>query len=89
MTVTKGPGGMLLVKRRSADEFSAQVLCDVQFYEFSGARNPEISERLRHAIRRGVEVKSIRTDHHAEDETCWLHGDGWCLSRRDPDRAKQ
>jgi protein-L-isoaspartate(D-aspartate) O-methyltransferase len=33
------------------------------------------------------EVRSVRRDHHAEDETCWLHGEGWCLSRREPANA--
>jgi protein-L-isoaspartate(D-aspartate) O-methyltransferase len=88
MTVTKGPGGMLLVTRRTSDEFHARMLCPTAFYEFSGARDPEVNERLRQAIAgsRGGEVKSIRSDRHEEEETCWLHGEGWCLSRRDPDR---
>jgi protein-L-isoaspartate(D-aspartate) O-methyltransferase len=30
----------------------------------------------------GAAVKSLRRDTHAKDETCWLHGKGWCLSRR-------
>jgi hypothetical protein len=46
-------------------------------------------ERVLHAFAcdRGVSVKSVRTDRHAEDESCWLHGDGWCLSRREIERA--
>ena len=28
------------------------------------------------------EVKSLRRDGHDADETCWMHGDGFCLSRR-------
>jgi protein-L-isoaspartate(D-aspartate) O-methyltransferase len=88
MTVTNGPGSMVLVARRSEDEFSARALCPVMFYDFSGARDPRVSERLRQAMARsrGGEVKSVRCDQHVDDETCWLHGDGWCLSRRDPDR---
>jgi protein-L-isoaspartate(D-aspartate) O-methyltransferase len=60
------------------------------FYEFSGARDPEVDQRLKQAIAnsRGGEIKSVRSDHHAEDEICWLHGEGWCLSRRDPDGSK-
>lgn len=85
MTVTRGPGGMLLVTRRNGDEFSAQFLCAAAFYEFSGARDAEISGRLEQAFTRdrGAGVKSLRRDPHAEEETCWLHGDGWCLSRRE------
>ena len=90
MTTTKGPGGMLLVTRCTSDEFSARMLCPAAFYEFSGARDPKVNERLKQAIAgsRGGEVKSIRSDHHVEDETCWLHGEGWCLSRREPHRSE-
>ena len=55
------------------------------FYEFSGARDPEVSGRLEQAIARdrGAGVKSLRRDHHPEEDTCWLHGDVWCLSCRE------
>jgi protein-L-isoaspartate(D-aspartate) O-methyltransferase len=91
ITVTDGPGSMVLATRRSADEFAVRLLSNVFIYEFNGARDAEVNERLRRAIesgRRG-EVKSIRSDSHIDDETCCLHGDGWCLSRRDPDRSEQ
>ena len=86
MTVTKGPGAMLLATRRTRDEFSARILCGAAFYEFAGARDADVGDRLQKAFARdrGVGVKSVRCDAHAEDETCWLHGEGWCLSRRDP-----
>jgi protein-L-isoaspartate(D-aspartate) O-methyltransferase len=85
MTVTRGPGGMLLVTHREGDEFGAQFLCAAAFYEFSGARDAEVSSRLEQALARdrGAGVKSLRRDDHAEEDTCWLHGDGWCLSRRE------
>ncbi|TRL32752.1 methyltransferase domain-containing protein [Methylosinus sporium] len=83
MTPTQGHGGMLLIQRLGEQELSARFLCGAAFYEFSGARDPEISARLTAAIARdrGAGVKSLRCDAHAEDETCWLHGEGWCLSR--------
>jgi hypothetical protein len=31
----------------------------------------------------GASVRSLRSDPHPRDETCWFHtGHGWCLSRR-------
>ena len=27
-------------------------------------------------------LRSLRRDHHDREETCWLHGRGWCLSKR-------
>jgi protein-L-isoaspartate(D-aspartate) O-methyltransferase len=57
---------MLLVTRFDGDEFSARFLCGAAFYEFSGARDPEVSGRLEQAIARdrGAGVKSLRRDHH-------------------------
>ncbi len=28
-------------------------------------------------------LKSLRRDSHLRDETYWLHGAGWCLSKRE------
>jgi protein-L-isoaspartate(D-aspartate) O-methyltransferase len=28
-----------------------------------------------------MSVRSLRCDAHAQDESCWLHRDGWCFSR--------
>jgi hypothetical protein len=52
MLVACGSGGMLLVTRFDGDEFSARFLCGAAFYEFSGARDPEVSGRLEQAIAR-------------------------------------
>ena len=54
-----------------------------QLYEFSGARDAAVSDRLKQAFERdrGAGVRSVRTDAHGEDGRCWLHGEGWCLSR--------
>ena len=30
-------------------------------------------------------VRSLRLDRHVPDGSCWVHGDGFCLSWRDPD----
>ena len=75
---------VLLVTLRKEDGFAARFLCRAGFIDFQGARNPAISRRLAAALRRdqGAAVKSLRRDDHNEDKTCWLHGEGWCLSRR-------
>ena len=75
---------MLLVTRGTGDGFAAQFLCRAGFIDFQGARDPATSHRLAAALRRdlGAAVKSLRRDSHREDETCWLHGESWCLSRQ-------
>jgi protein-L-isoaspartate(D-aspartate) O-methyltransferase len=85
MTATRR-GGMLLVTREAEDGFSARFLCQVGFIDFSGARDPSIGRRLAAALARdwGRAVRSLRRDHHGKSRTCWLHGEGWCLSRRLP-----
>ena len=90
MTATNAVGGMLLVKRRGRDAFAARFLYQVLFYEFAGARDADVSDRLARAFApdRGAGVKSLRTDGHVEEAPCWLHGEGWCLSRRERDRAE-
>jgi protein-L-isoaspartate(D-aspartate) O-methyltransferase len=86
-TLQYGPGAMLLVTRRPEHGFAARFLCRAEFIDFRGARDPAISRRLAAALRRdqGTAVKSLLRDSHREDETCWLHGEGWCLSRRQSD----
>jgi protein-L-isoaspartate(D-aspartate) O-methyltransferase len=79
-------GGMLLVTRDGEEGFAARFLCQVGFIDFSGARDPDIGRRLAAAFARdwGQAVQSLRRDSHAKGRTCWLHGEGWCLSRRRP-----
>jgi protein-L-isoaspartate(D-aspartate) O-methyltransferase len=86
-TFRDGPGAILLVTRGTEDGFAARFLCSAGFIDFQGARDPAISRRLAAALRRdrGAAVKSLRRDTHSEDESCWLHGDGWCLCRGDAD----
>jgi hypothetical protein len=62
MTATDGPSGMLFVKRERSDDLSARFLCPVGFYQFRGARDSSVNERLAAALRRdrGAEVKSVR-----------------------------
>jgi protein-L-isoaspartate(D-aspartate) O-methyltransferase len=78
--------GMLLVTRETEDSFAARFLCKVGFIDFRGARDPGMSRRLAAALGQdcGRAVQSLRRDHHAQGRTCWLHSEGWCLSRRLP-----
>ncbi len=74
---------MALLTRMSADNFDAHLHFGTYFIAFSGACDPEVGALLANALSddRGASVRSLRCDAHDKDETCWLHGDGWCLSR--------
>jgi protein-L-isoaspartate(D-aspartate) O-methyltransferase len=86
MTSARGPGGMLLVSRRDDEGYAAEFLCGAAFIPFLGARDEWVGDRLGRAlaIDRGTPVRSLRRDRHAEGSSCWLHGNGWCLSRQEP-----
>jgi protein-L-isoaspartate(D-aspartate) O-methyltransferase len=83
LTSTRGPGTMAHLMRTSADFFAATLQGSVFFVDFGGARDPAVSSELAGALRRdeGAGVRSLRCDVHAQDESCWLHGSGWCFSR--------
>jgi protein-L-isoaspartate(D-aspartate) O-methyltransferase len=83
LTSTRGPGAMAYLARASAGAFAALLNGSVFFVDFGGARDPAVSARLAEALThdQGASVRSLRCDWHQEDESCWLHGEGWCFSR--------
>ncbi|MGD0348392.1 MAG: methyltransferase domain-containing protein [Terracidiphilus sp.] len=86
LTSTRGPGAMAHLIRTGADHFAATLRGSVFFVDFAGARDAAVSSELARALRRdeGVGVRCLRCDIHAQDESCWLHGEGWCFSRLAP-----
>ena len=76
-----GRGFMLKVKRENQG-YAAHFLGGVSVFHCIGSRNEEANQRLREAFMRGVwgSVQSLRRDDHESSDTCWLHGDGFCLS---------
>jgi protein-L-isoaspartate(D-aspartate) O-methyltransferase len=86
LTGERGWGQSLLVTRPADGRgFAARLAGYVGIYAFAGVREISNAKRIDAAMRRGDmdAVKSLRREAHAEDATCWLHAEGWCLSRRD------
>lgn len=85
LTSTRGPGTMAYLARVGDDRFAASLCGSVFFVDFAGARDPAISDNLARALNsdRGLSVRSLRCDTHEKNESCWLHGSGWCFSRRE------
>lgn len=83
LTSTRGPGTMAHLVRSGADLFVATLQGSVFFVDFAGARDPAVSSELARELRHdeGTSVRSLRCDFHLKDDSCWLHGDGWCFSR--------
>ena len=84
LTATRGAGTMAYVTRKSANLFAATLTGTVFFVDFEGARNSVINDELARALKRdnGSGVRSLRLDAHEQNDSCWLHGIGWCFSRR-------
>lgn len=78
-------GFMLRLDRRGSG-FAARSAGWVGFYPCAGARSPEGEAALEAALADPAgqqAVRSLRRDPHAKDELCWLHRDGWCLSKHE------
>ena len=86
LTSTRGPGTMAHLTRVSADFFAAY--CAARFSSSISLERaiPLIANDLAQALRRdnGASVRSLRCDVHEREESCWLHGNGWCFSRFTP-----
>jgi protein-L-isoaspartate(D-aspartate) O-methyltransferase len=82
MTGPERWGFMLRLDRHGAG-FTARSAGRCGFFHCIGARN-EGEAALQRALQdpQGQrELRSLPRDRHDLDDSCWLHGDGWCLSR--------
>ena len=81
MGASLGKGGCLLVKRE-CDSYSARFVSYVAIYSATTARDSELNGALMKAFQAGTmpKVQSLRRDAHEQDDRCWLHGVGFCLS---------
>jgi len=86
MTAERERGGFMLRLDRRGAGLAACSAGWAGFYPCVGARSDVDQAALSHALNDGAgqrAVRSLRRDLHAKDETCWLHANGWCLSRRE------
>jgi protein-L-isoaspartate(D-aspartate) O-methyltransferase len=86
MTAERRRGGFMLRVDRRRDGLAARSAGSVGFYPCAGARSPEDEAALGRALAdpSGQQaVRSLRRDAHKPAKTCWLHGKGWCLSKRE------
>jgi protein-L-isoaspartate(D-aspartate) O-methyltransferase len=78
-------GFMLRLDRRNAG-IAAHSAGSVGFFPCVGARDDAEAAALTRALGDPAgqrELKSLRRDSHRPGKTCWLHGKGWCLSKRE------
>jgi len=83
LTARDNWGRALKITRRRGG-FEAKLLARCGFIHCISSRDPETEVALSDAfIRTDHEtVTSLRRDQHVRDESCWLHAERYCLSRR-------
>ncbi len=81
LTTEKGRGGALKAKRELRG-YAARFIFTTQIFDCVGGRDAELSKRLQDGFKRGAWrlVQSLRREPHDPSKSCWLHGDGFCLS---------
>ena len=87
LTVTTLPGstGHILKVTRAEQGYVARFISRTAIFPCIGTRDLNADRRLWEAFAKGgwESVRSLRRDQHELDSTCWLHGDGFCLSTLD------
>ncbi len=87
--IIRDHAGWVLIAERTERGFAARFLELIGVQALLGGRDGAIQARLREAYshERGARppVASLRLDAHAQDATCWLHEEKFCLSRRRPE----
>lgn len=80
----KNRGGRILKATRDKPNWHARFISQVGIYHCIGGRSRSAERRLREALAKGgtEKVRSLRLDDHERNRDCWLHGRGFCLSRR-------
>ena len=78
-------GGQMLLVNRHGASLAASFVCSVSIYPSVSGRNTLYNNLLAQRFRETLlgmrdDVQSVRLDEHTLAETCWLHGDGFCLS---------
>jgi len=87
-----GMGQMLRV-RRVADGYEAAFVSPVGIFSSPTGRDPDYNTALAQRFRdplsggRRPTIRTLRREPHTADESCWLHGHGFCLSTREVMRS--
>lgn len=79
-------GGLLLRLDRRGEAFAARSVGWIGIFPCAGGRIDGEAQAITRAMADVAgqrAFKSLRRDVHDADESCWLHGDGWCLSKRE------
>jgi len=81
LAAADGTGEMLMLTRKSGNEYAARFLGPVQFVPLIGAQDEGAGRALQAAFQRGRwrEVRRLVRSNEP-DQSCWLSGDGWWMA---------
>jgi protein-L-isoaspartate(D-aspartate) O-methyltransferase len=79
-----GLGGMMLLVTREPSQLSVKVVSSVGIFPCIGAIDREADKRAATSLARADydSIASLRRDSHDQDDSCWLHGNGFCFSAK-------
>jgi protein-L-isoaspartate(D-aspartate) O-methyltransferase len=88
-----GSGHMLLV-RRVDDGYRASFESMVAIYSSPTGRDPRFNAALGRLFQETIvgkraDIRMVRRDAHEPEASCWLHGEGFCLSSGDGANSDQ
>ena len=77
--------GVMMRIERTQSGFAAQWLAPCGYYPCFGAIDSEADRRLGEALQKNglTDVRSLRVGGHDPEESCLLHGNGYCFSKLD------
>lgn len=78
-----GMGGMMLLVTRETSRLSVKVISSVGIFPCIGAIERQADKRAAASLQRldYDSITTLRRDPHNQDDTCWLHGEGFCFSK--------
>lgn len=86
-----GLGGLMLLVRRETSHLSVRVVSSVGIFPCIGAIERHADKRAAVSLARTDydSIASLRRDSHQQEDSCWLHGDGFCFSTAVTQRSDQ
>jgi protein-L-isoaspartate(D-aspartate) O-methyltransferase len=79
-----GWGAMMRIERRRKG-YTARWLAPAGYFPCFGGVDPEADRRLGDALANNglTDVRTLRREAHTPDESCLLHGEGYCFSKHE------
>jgi protein-L-isoaspartate(D-aspartate) O-methyltransferase len=83
--------GFMLKVQRKERGYTVRFISPVAIFPCIGSRDADSNQRLREAMSKGTwgTVQSLSREPHEASETCWLHGEEFCLSTLAVDGAPE